>query len=82
MEHILTYLHHNKFKMLNKIRKIRKIVFTIYLIAMLFIILMFFLGLTNESLQPNVTYIIKAYGYTLVFTTIIFSALEYIYRKR
>ncbi len=79
MEHILTYLHHNKFKMLNKIRKI---VFTIYLIAMLFIIIMFFLALTNESLQQNVTDIIKGYGYTLVFTTILFSALEYIYRKR
>lgn len=81
-ERILIYLTHNKFKMLNKIKKVRKIVFTIYLITMLFIILMYFLGLTDESFQPIVTSMIKIYSSILVATAILFYLLEYIYRKK
>lgn len=82
MERILIYQFQNKLKMLRKIKKLRKILITIYLIVMLFIIIMFFRGLTDESLQPVVTEMIKGYNYTLCFTIIIFSVLEYIYRKR
>lgn len=64
------------------LKKIKRIVFIIYLILILFTILMYFLGLTNESLQPIVTVMIKKYSYIILFTIILFYLLEYIYRKK
>lgn len=65
-----------------KLKKVRKIVFTIYLIALLFITIMFFIGLTDESFQPVVTYMIKKWSWSLIFTSLLFCLLGYIYRKK
>lgn len=65
-----------------KLKKVRKIVFTIYLIALLFIAIMFFMGLTDESFQPVVTYMIRRWSWSLIFTSLLFCLLGYIYRKK